>query len=119
VPRLRPVFSSSALQPGQCHAIYHVRCSVTTRGYFYVPSRFKTIIREHSPASTSHPFQNPEIIGTWTAVRCQGLGYTTCSLPLFHLYMVALGLVLTSDTPGDFETLSISLCLFLSYHADF
>ena len=103
-----------ALQPGQQFALYHVSCTVTTRGHFYLPSRFEALRREHPANSGSHPFQNPLIPGTWSVLR-QNLSTPSpvSSPPVFHPFIIALGLLLSNGVPGNFEMLGIgqSLCI--------
>jgi hypothetical protein len=105
---IRANIISSGLQPGMNYAIYHVQCTVTTRGQFYLPSRFSTIIRQYPPSSGSHPFKDPTIEGSWAAMKSHAaIGNWDQAPPVFHVYMITLGLLLTSDAPGDFERLGI------------
>lgn len=109
--QLTPVGATySSTQPGQRYALYHTRCTLVTRGYYYAPHLLLDRAKVYSAREFSVPFRNQEIIGTFTALRrgSQRLSESP-SYPVFHIYLLSLGHYLSQRTSAEVERqLSIS-----------
>lgn len=90
------------LQPGQYYAIYHVRCSVVTRGHFFLPSRMNSQTLPSTSRPAMRPFAHTRLWGSWESMlRAQASTPDYEASPISHLYLVTLGLLLTERDPED------------------
>ncbi|KAJ9091108.1 hypothetical protein QFC21_007322, partial [Naganishia friedmannii] len=108
-----------AFQPGQHFAVYYIRSSVITTGNFYLPTRITSLKREFARTSGVAAFQQKLIWGSWAVMRMSlSLRQYSNYDPVFHLYMITLGLMLTSDEPGMMDKLGLREFLWFREKAE-